>query len=58
MGKIYEYAIEMGSNAMIHIPNFMKIGSGIQVKKGDSQTPRQHGDCISILFFLKLRKVD
>jgi hypothetical protein len=25
-----KYAIEMGSGAMIHIPSFTKIGSGIQ----------------------------
>jgi hypothetical protein len=25
-----KYATEMGSGAMIHIPSFMKIGSGIQ----------------------------
>jgi hypothetical protein len=25
-----KYAVEMGSFAMIHIPSFMKIGSGIQ----------------------------
>jgi hypothetical protein len=24
------YAFEMGSDAMIHIPSFIKIGSGIQ----------------------------
>jgi hypothetical protein len=25
-----KYTVEMGSGAMIHIPSFMKIGSGIQ----------------------------
>jgi hypothetical protein len=25
-----KYAVEMGSGAMIHIPNFIKIGSGFQ----------------------------
>jgi hypothetical protein len=25
-----KYAVEMGSGAMIYIPNFIKIGSGIQ----------------------------
>jgi hypothetical protein len=25
-----KYAIEMGSGAMIHIPSFIKVGSGIQ----------------------------
>jgi hypothetical protein len=25
-----KYAVEMGSGAMIYIPNFIKVGSGIQ----------------------------
>jgi hypothetical protein len=25
-----EYAVEMGSGAMVYIPSFVKIGSGIQ----------------------------
>jgi hypothetical protein len=29
MGGIYEYSIEMGSDAMIYIPSFINIGSGI-----------------------------
>jgi hypothetical protein len=29
-----KYAVEMGSDAMIHIPSFMKIGSGIQKSMG------------------------
>jgi hypothetical protein len=38
-----KYAIEIGSDAMIHIPSFIKIGSGIQKVvvvgwEGDSQT--------------------
>jgi hypothetical protein len=28
------YAVEMGSGAMIYIPSFIKIGSGIQVNRG------------------------
>jgi hypothetical protein len=31
-----KYAVEMGSVPMIGMPNFIKMGSGIQ-----------HGDCIS-----------
>jgi hypothetical protein len=31
------YAVEMGSGAMIYIPSFIKIGSGIQ-KFTDTQT--------------------
>jgi hypothetical protein len=30
MGGICEVSVEMGSGAMIYIPGFMKIGSGIQ----------------------------
>jgi hypothetical protein len=30
MGGIYEVAVEMGLGAMMHIPSFIKIGSGIQ----------------------------
>jgi hypothetical protein len=45
-----KYAVEMGSVAMIYIPSFIKIGSGIQkLMGGDSQTHRQHGDHISLL---------
>jgi hypothetical protein len=36
-----KYAVEMGSDAMIYIPSFMKIGSGIQKLIGvyrDTQT--------------------
>jgi hypothetical protein len=38
-----EYAVEMGSHAMIYIPSFRKIGSGIQKSMGgytDTQTAR------------------
>jgi hypothetical protein len=30
MGGIYEVAVEMGSGAMIYIPNLIQIGSAIQ----------------------------
>jgi hypothetical protein len=40
------YVVEMGSGAMIYIPSFIKIGSGIQkLMRGDSQT---HTDSIEI----------
>jgi hypothetical protein len=36
-----KYAVEMGSGAMIYIPSFIKIGSGIQkLIRGDTQTHR------------------
>jgi hypothetical protein len=47
-----KYAVEMGSGAMIYIPSFIKIGSGIQkfmVGGGYTHTHRQHGDRISLL---------
>jgi hypothetical protein len=46
------YAIEMGSCAMICIPSFIWIGSGIQELLGqNTQTDRQQGDLISLLSF-------
>jgi hypothetical protein len=42
--------VEMGSDAMIYIPSFVHIGSGIQkLIRGDSQTCGQHGDRVSPL---------
>jgi hypothetical protein len=44
------YAVQMGSGAMVCTPSFIKICSGIQNSMGvDSQTHRQHGDLISLL---------
>jgi hypothetical protein len=45
-----EYAVEMGSGAVIYVPGFIKIGSGIQkLILGDTQTHRHHGDSISLI---------
>jgi hypothetical protein len=41
-GGIYEVSLQMGSVAVIYIPSFMKIGSGIQKLTGGIH--RQHGD--------------
>jgi hypothetical protein len=50
----------MGSGAVIYVPSFIKIGSGVQkLKGGDTQT-HTHGqqrDLISLLYFFKIRKV-
>jgi hypothetical protein len=49
-----KYAVEMGSGAMIYIPSFIKIGSGIQKLSGGGggiRRHRQHGDIISLLLF-------
>jgi hypothetical protein len=44
-----KYTVEMGSGAMIYIPNFIKTGSGIQKLIGWRVIHRQHGDHISLL---------
>jgi hypothetical protein len=47
----------MGSGAMIYVPSFIKIGSGIQkLIVGDSQTHRQHGDLICLPVFFQNKK--
>jgi hypothetical protein len=46
-----KYAFEMGSGAMIYIPSFIKISSGIRKLIGEIH--RQHGDLISILLFFQ-----
>jgi hypothetical protein len=46
-----KYAVEMGSGAMIYIPSFIKIASGIQKLMGaytDTYTHRQPCDLISL----------
>jgi hypothetical protein len=65
-----KYAVEMVSVAIIYsyVPNFIKIGSGVQKLMGwggsqthkhtDAQTHGHNGDRISLLsFFFKIRKV-
>jgi hypothetical protein len=50
-----KYSTEMGSDAVIYIPSFLKTGSGIQKLMGGGihrQTPKQHGDFISLLSLL------
>jgi hypothetical protein len=46
-----KYAVKMGSGAMIHIPSFIKIGSGIQKLIGGIH--RQQRDLISLLLFFQ-----
>jgi hypothetical protein len=56
-------AVKMDSDAMIHVPSFMKIGSGIQKLTQRIHRHRQHGDLISLtfgllsIFFFKIRKL-
>jgi hypothetical protein len=52
-----QYAVEMGSGAIIYIPSFIQIGSGIQKLLEGIQKHREQGDFISPLLFFKRRKV-
>jgi hypothetical protein len=49
----------MGSGAVIYVPNFIKIGPGIQKLIGGlhRHTNRQQRDVICLLYFFKIRKV-
>jgi hypothetical protein len=50
----------MDSGAVIYIPSFIMIGSGIQkLIRGDTQrhTHRQKGDLISLLLFFKNKEI-
>jgi hypothetical protein len=49
-----KYAVEVGSDAMIEISNFLKTGSAIpklMAGVGDIVTHKQHGDRTSQLLF-------
>jgi hypothetical protein len=49
-----KYSVEMRSGAMIYIPSFIKIGSGIhKLMRGDTQTHRQQDDLISLFLFFQ-----
>jgi hypothetical protein len=58
------YAAEIGSDDLIYMPSFIKIGSTIQktMERGtctDTHTYTQieQGDFISLFLFLKIRKI-
>jgi hypothetical protein len=52
-----KYAGEMGQGALIYIPGLIKTGSAIQKLIGrDTQTHRQHGDCVSLVSFFKYKE--
>jgi hypothetical protein len=51
------YAVEMGSVAVIHIPSFIKISSGIAKFIWEGYTDTQHADLIKPTLFLKIIKV-
>jgi hypothetical protein len=44
-------AVETGLGAMIYIPSFIKIGSGVKKLTEGIQRHRLHGDLISLLSF-------
>jgi hypothetical protein len=48
-----KYAVHMGSGAMVYIPSFIKIGSGIRKLNGAGgiHGHQQHGDLVSLLLF-------
>jgi hypothetical protein len=46
----------MGSGAVIYVPSFIKIGSGIQKLIWGTHTHRQQGDLINLVYFFKIRK--
>jgi hypothetical protein len=50
-----KYAVEMDSGVMIYIPSFIKIGSGIQRLRGDTQTHRLMGGIYEVLRWDELR---
>jgi hypothetical protein len=51
---LVKYAVEMGSGAIIYIPSFIEIGSGIQKLIGwGGFIDRQHKDSISLLLFFR-----
>jgi hypothetical protein len=51
----------MGSGAVIYVPSFIKICSGVQQLIGGihrhTHTHAQQRDLISLLYFFKIRKV-
>jgi hypothetical protein len=44
-----KHAVEMGDSALIYIPSFIEIGSGIQKLKGGIYRHRQQGDLIELI---------
>jgi hypothetical protein len=49
MGDIIKYAAEMGSGAMICIPSFIKISSGIQMLMGGGIKDTTDTDSMEII---------
>jgi hypothetical protein len=57
MGGIFNQVVEMGLGAVIYVPSFIMIGSGVQkLMGGGGGTPDTHiqqRDLISLLYFSK-----
>jgi hypothetical protein len=52
-----KYAVDMGLCAMIYIPSFIKVVSGIKGLIGeDTQTKRQQGHLISKFLFFQFKE--
>jgi hypothetical protein len=52
-----KYIIEVGSGAIIYMPSFIKIGSGIQKLIGGIRRHGKQADLTSLFLFFKIRKV-
>jgi hypothetical protein len=50
------YAVEIGSVAMLYIPSFINIGSAIQKLMDATHIHRQHGDRISLLLSFQIKE--
>jgi hypothetical protein len=59
MGGILNYAVDIELAAMIYIPSFLKIGSGIQklmLGGGGIHGDRRHGCLISLFEFFQIKE--
>jgi hypothetical protein len=54
-----EYAVEMGSGAIIyiHVPSFIKVGSSIKTLMGGGGNTRIRKPLKPVFIFFKIRKV-
>jgi hypothetical protein len=55
MGEIFNYAIDIVSGAVIYVPSFIKIGSGMQ--KLIRGIHRQQGVLISLNLFFQNKEI-
>jgi hypothetical protein len=54
-----KHTVKMGSGALVYIPSFIKIGSGLQTLLMGIHIPahRQQSDLICLLLFLKNKEI-